>query len=709
MAIAVIKFDADAKQAKQEISSLEKALSSLNELGIMPTLDVGNLAASAIQIAAHVGQATWELGKLGAETQRIEASFMRLAEASSLSGNVLLQAMRTASRGTIADVDLMMAANRALTLGVVDTVEEAQKLVEAAIIRGRDMGLSATQAVNDLVTGIGRMSPQILDNLGIVGAQAQIESYAASLGKTAQQLTDVEKKQALLNAVLASVKGVEIVDDAAANFEKMDAAISNMKSALGELFSPAIAAIAQSLADAVTEVTDAISTSQLEAAQANLWEIGQAMTDAAQKINAYRTIAESFELLDPAKASEAKRQMSEWQGVIESLGNQYNRFAQITGASLIDVQALTQGVVQFAEAQSKQVAPSIDAVTNKLLAQAQAAREAIAATTASQSASLRSALLGMAGDLGAANALNQYKELNTELQKRTELMQSWGYSAEQIEFANAAWSQKQLERLRDQTKEYGNLERAGTSAARSIDTAFNNLQSRVSSVLSQSLSLDVGLNPADFLPREDAINENARRLAAIMRDGFADQEWLDEFKAEVPNIFDELSSSGDPRSAAAKILQEFQAGLRPELLDRDAVKERVRQMILGEQSMAAMAGEIAQELAAEMGVSLQQVQATMSNLGISGVDGSQMSDQFVEGVDAASIATGVNAKIAQAFKDNESAFRSSGGVVGAWWGEGFLATVGDNIPIQLLEIMTDKLLPLIVARLGQTGGRPDDE
>ena len=34
-------------------------------------------------------------------------------------------------------------------------------------VRGRAMGLSTTQAFGDIVTGIGRMSPLILDNLGI--------------------------------------------------------------------------------------------------------------------------------------------------------------------------------------------------------------------------------------------------------------------------------------------------------------------------------------------------------------------------------------------------------------------------------------------------------------------------------------------------------------------------------------------------------------
>src|SRR5690606_21785964 len=113
----------------------------------------------------------------------------------------------------------------------------------------------------------------------------------------------------------------------------------------------------------------------------------------------------------------------------------------------------------------------------------------------------------------------------------------------------------------------------GGGGISSAGDQFDDLRSKVQGIIDQSTTLDVGLNPADFLPREDAINENARRLAAIMRDGIGNQEWLDEFKTEVPGIFDEIAGSGDPRAAAARILQEFQAGLRPELLDKQQIKD----------------------------------------------------------------------------------------------------------------------------------------
>jgi len=201
---------------------------------------------------------------------------------------------------------------------------------------------------------------------------------------------------------------------------------------------------------------------------------------------------------------------------------------------------------------------------------------------------------------------------------------------------------------------------AASTAGSGVGSMQSSLQSSIESMvggqLQGALSMDVTW-PGMEGPRQDAINENARRLAAIMRDGLGDQEWLGEFKAEAPGIFDEIANSANPQQAAAKILQEFQAGLRPELLDKDAAKERVRQMILGEQSMAALAGEIAQELAQEMGISVPEaLGAAQSALGVDNVEGGGRQASFLGGLDANGIATTTTSKIAAQMEHNDDQY-----------------------------------------------------
>lgn len=722
---------------------LKQVQGALNQMGAAGTM-VGHVLAGGLlagvgaakDLAITAVQTAWALGEMGAQSQRMEASFERLASGVGASGQAMLRAMQEASRGTVSNADLMMAANRALVLGVADSAEEMAALVEAAIIRGRDVGVSAAQAVNDLVTGIGRMSPQILDNLGIVGAQQAIEAYAQSLGKTSEQLTDVEKKQALLNAVLASTKGVQVVDDAASSFERMNTALQNAQSALGELFSPAVAAIAQALADAVNgaispDTADMSSSFALLGGYFSL--MGQGIQEIASSAgDAGRSLQLAFGLATPT-AQELTAEIATLQERLTAMkavqaDQVLHGQAQAAQASQVAIDQLNERILTLQRSLYAQNAATHDSIYGvQMLGGATRAAASDVSTMTAAVLNLDAALKNMAPVLGNLQNIRQGaisraeslamqavkmgadpQQVAAMLGETTDAIWNMGLAFDattEAQFLNKVAAEGQLASLEGLVGGLTDAQKAASKFASGglsdMDRAFQNLESRVSGVLSQSLSLDVGVDPADFLPREDAINENARRLAAIMRDGLGDQEWMEEFKAEVPAIFEEIANSADPQGAAARILKEFQAGLRPELLDRDAVKERVRQMILGEQSMSAMAGEIAQELAQEMGVSLQQVQGALAGLGLgtTGVDsadtGSAFTAGFQAGVDGNQIAIGSIAKIAAAFKENEGSLRSSGAVVGAWWGEGFMTTVGDNVPIGLLEMLTVKLLPMI--------------
>lgn len=119
----------------------------------------------------------------------------------------MLSAMRKASLGTVSDFNLMTAANKAYSLGVVSNTEQMTTLMEIARVKGQAMGRTMNEALDDIVTGLGRGSAMILDNLGIVVNQTEAQkAYAESIGKTVEQLSEREKKQALINAVVAQGK-----------------------------------------------------------------------------------------------------------------------------------------------------------------------------------------------------------------------------------------------------------------------------------------------------------------------------------------------------------------------------------------------------------------------------------------------------------------------------------------------------------------------
>lgn len=219
-------------------AGLAQALGQMREFSAEANL-LGGIIASGFTVAAVAGVAkyTLELGKVGAEHKRLDDSFRQLAK----SPDALIARLKEASGETISTNNLILSSNRAMMLGLGSDADKLGQLMEVARFRGRAMGSTTAQAFSDIVTGVGRMSPLILDNLGImVDADATYQSYADSVGKTATALTGAEKRQALMNRVIdegerqiAAAGGV--TDDAADAFERYGAKVDDLKATVAEL------------------------------------------------------------------------------------------------------------------------------------------------------------------------------------------------------------------------------------------------------------------------------------------------------------------------------------------------------------------------------------------------------------------------------------------------------------------------------------------
>lgn len=255
------RFTADTTQAERTLRGFVEKQSSVLEKGFAGIGKTIGLAATAA-VAGMVVRSVTEVAKMATANQKVETSFEELAAGVGQSADAMLDALKVASNGAISDYDLMLSANRAMMLGVADTAEEMANLLEIAARRGQAMGLSTSQAFNDIVTGLGRGSALILDNLGIViDLEETYASYALQLGKTSEQLTDIEKKQAMVNSVMresARTGGTVIADP----FERMDVALSNLKVVMGELFSPAVTAAAEALVVVFDKAKDTIESGQ---------------------------------------------------------------------------------------------------------------------------------------------------------------------------------------------------------------------------------------------------------------------------------------------------------------------------------------------------------------------------------------------------------------------------------------------------------------
>lgn len=243
------QFETINKQEKNLKKSLEN---------FQPTFQ--RMAATGAIALGAIGTAFVAFGRDGAQSQAVALGFDRMTESIGVNADEILASLKKASGGTISETDLMLTANKAMALGVGDSTETFTSLMEVARNKAQIMGLSVEQAFNDLTTGIGRGSVMILDNLGITttAAKAQ-EQYAASVGKTVEELTEAEQKQALLNVVLEQgqaeiTKMGGVTATSAEKLQALGADFANMKSTIGEALLPALEALVEALTPIIEKV-----------------------------------------------------------------------------------------------------------------------------------------------------------------------------------------------------------------------------------------------------------------------------------------------------------------------------------------------------------------------------------------------------------------------------------------------------------------------
>lgn len=139
-----------------------------------------------------------------------------------------LQTLRDATKGTVSDIELMKAAVKAKDFRI--PLEDLGKYLSFAQLKAQQTGQSLDYMVDSIVTGLGRQSPQILDNLGLSAAEikeqtketgdfmkgvativeknlAQAgETYISAADRAARRTVELENAQLSLGKALVPIK-----------------------------------------------------------------------------------------------------------------------------------------------------------------------------------------------------------------------------------------------------------------------------------------------------------------------------------------------------------------------------------------------------------------------------------------------------------------------------------------------------------------------
>ena len=184
------------------------------------------------------GRQLIEFARKAAQVEAMGTAFNTLSGGTE-NANIAMDKLTKATDGTMSKFDLFQQANNAMILGVSKNSDEMSEMFDMAQRLGRALGVDTKRSVESLITGIGRQSRLMLDNIGIIvkSDQAYV-AYAEKLGITVDKLTEADKKQAFLNATLeaARKKVAQLGDEVLSpidSFNKLSASWDNFTVSVG--------------------------------------------------------------------------------------------------------------------------------------------------------------------------------------------------------------------------------------------------------------------------------------------------------------------------------------------------------------------------------------------------------------------------------------------------------------------------------------------
>ena len=184
----------------------------------------GNLMTKAAGMAAgfatELGDAVKQGVELAKQGEGIRIAFERLGRGD------ILQGLREATHGTVTDLELMKAAVKFNDFKL--PVEELGTMLAFAQQKAKDTGQSVDYMVDSIVTGLGRKSLMILDNLGL--SATEVKEKMKETGDMTKAVGEIIREQ--------MAKAGEYVETAADRAAQANVSLQNKMEELGRKFAP---------------------------------------------------------------------------------------------------------------------------------------------------------------------------------------------------------------------------------------------------------------------------------------------------------------------------------------------------------------------------------------------------------------------------------------------------------------------------------------
>ncbi len=206
-----------------------------------------------------------DFAEAGSRVINLERSFESFAATAGTTGNAVLEAMVTASNGMLSEAQAMQQYSRTYLLAGQEIANQMPQMIKVALAASAAGMGDFNYMIESLVTGLGRLSPLILDNLGLsISLEEAYASYARTIGKTTDELSKGEQQMAVWTQVQEQmVAKIGDLDEATAamagqGIAQLKAAWSDFVDYAETRVAPALDDIAGGLADIVKALPESL-------------------------------------------------------------------------------------------------------------------------------------------------------------------------------------------------------------------------------------------------------------------------------------------------------------------------------------------------------------------------------------------------------------------------------------------------------------------
>lgn len=243
-------YDRNTKGAAKTTSNSTKEFSKMAQ-------GMGGLVGAYATVAASVFavSAAFQFFKTAADLSALTSGQEIFASRTGTSMKLMTANIQEATGGLVAFREAAQAAAIGQAAGL--TADQMERLGKVAKNAGTILGRDVTDSFNRLTRGAIKAEPELLDELGIIiRINDAAEMYARTVNKNAQDLTQFEKSQAVVNAVLEQGESkFQDIGNSVNQVAKFGAAFQNTFKKLSEPVADVANFIAGALQDSILAVS----------------------------------------------------------------------------------------------------------------------------------------------------------------------------------------------------------------------------------------------------------------------------------------------------------------------------------------------------------------------------------------------------------------------------------------------------------------------